>query len=80
MSQKQRDFNILFRKPGYPLIVISVDKLMAAFNIKELAACCISARSAKLVFNSTKIIFVQFQVNTPHEKLLGTTNCSLTKN
>lgn len=47
MSQKQRDFNILFRKPRYPLIVISVDKLMAAFNIKELAACCISARPVK---------------------------------
>lgn len=40
--------------------------------------CC--TVSVKLVFNSTKIIFVQFQVNTPHEKLLGTTNCSLTKN
>ena len=47
MSQKQRNFNVLFRKPIYPLIVISVDKLMAAFNIKELAACCISARPAK---------------------------------
>lgn len=48
MSQKQRDFNILFRKPKYLLIVISVDKLMAAFNIKELAACCISDRPAKV--------------------------------
>jgi len=48
MSQKQRNFNVLFRKPRYPLIVISVDKLMAAFNIKELAACCISARPAEV--------------------------------
>lgn len=47
MSQKQIDFNILFRKPIYPLIVISVDKLMVAYNIKELAACCISARPAE---------------------------------
>jgi hypothetical protein len=33
----------------------------------------------KLVFNSTKIISVLFQVYTLPQKFLGTTNCSLTK-
>ena len=47
MPQEQMEFNILFRKPIYPLIVISKDRLMAAFNIKELAICCISARPQK---------------------------------
>ena len=47
MSQKQIEFKILFRKPIYPLIVISKDKLMAAFNIKELSKCCISAKPEK---------------------------------
>jgi len=43
MSKDQIEFNILFRKPIYPLVVISADKLMAAYNIKELATCCITA-------------------------------------
>jgi hypothetical protein len=47
MSQTQIEFKILFRKPIYPLIVISKDKLMAAFNIKELSKCCIFANPEK---------------------------------
>ena len=43
MSKDRREFNILFRKPIYPLIVISADELMAAYNIKELAVCCVTA-------------------------------------
>ena len=43
MSKDRIEFNIFFRKPIYPLVVISADKLMAAYNIKELAACCITA-------------------------------------
>jgi hypothetical protein len=39
----QTKFNILFRRPVYPLIVISKNHLRAAFNIKELAICCMSA-------------------------------------
>jgi len=40
---EQKEFNIYFRKPVYPLIVISKNHLAAAFNIKELAVHCISA-------------------------------------
>ena len=47
MPQEQKEFNILFRKPKYPLIVLSKDRLMAAFNIKELAICCFSAKPEK---------------------------------
>lgn len=43
MSQKNQIFNILFRKPEYPVIIISKDRIMAAFNIKELAQGCINA-------------------------------------
>lgn len=47
MPQEQNEFRILFRRPKYPLIVISVDELMAAFNIRELAVCCITSRPDK---------------------------------
>ena len=43
MSKDRIEFNILFRKPIYPLVVISADKFMAAYNIRELAICCIAA-------------------------------------
>ncbi len=43
MSQDQIEFNIYFRKPIYPLIIISADELMVAYNIKELAICCVTA-------------------------------------
>ena len=48
MAQEKRDFNILFRRPKYPLIVISANNLLlAALNIKELAVCCLSATPVK---------------------------------
>jgi hypothetical protein len=47
MPEEQRQFNILFRKPKYPMIVLSKDNLMTAFNIKELAICCITAKPEK---------------------------------
>jgi len=34
-------FNIIMRKPKYPVIVISDEKLYSAFNIKQLAEGCI---------------------------------------
>jgi len=43
MSKKEITFNIFMRKPKYPLIVISKDHLMSAFDIDELAYCCVSA-------------------------------------
>lgn len=43
MPNDQIKFNILFRKPKYPLIVISADELRAAYSINELAICCITA-------------------------------------
>jgi len=43
MSKDRIEFNILFRKPIYPLVVISADKLMAAYNIRALAACCVTS-------------------------------------
>ena len=44
MVREQIKFNVLFRKPEYPLIVISQDKLTAAFNITELAESCIASK------------------------------------
>ncbi|MBU4262657.1 MAG: hypothetical protein KKC76_12445 [Proteobacteria bacterium] len=37
------EFHILFRKPKYPVIIISADKLYAAFNIKQLAKSCVDS-------------------------------------
>jgi hypothetical protein len=37
------EFNIAFRKPKYPVIVISADCLYSAFNINQLAKSCISS-------------------------------------
>jgi len=33
-------FNVAWKKPKYPVIVISDDRLYSAFNIKQLAKCC----------------------------------------
>lgn len=37
------EFKIAFRKPKYPLIVVSADRLYSAFNIDQLARSCISS-------------------------------------
>jgi len=34
------NFQILIRKPKYPLIIISLDNLYSAYNIRELAKYC----------------------------------------
>ena len=48
MAKERQEFAILFRRPIYPLIVISHDGiLMSAFNIKELAVCCFAAIPSK---------------------------------
>jgi len=39
----QIEFHIILRKPKYPVIIISAEKLYSAFNIKQLAKCCISS-------------------------------------
>jgi len=44
MDQGQIEFNVLFRNPEYPVIVISEDKLTVATNIKELAESCIASK------------------------------------
>jgi hypothetical protein len=44
MDQEQIEFNVLFRNPEYPVIVISEDKLTVATNIKELAESCIASK------------------------------------
>lgn len=36
-------FNIAFRRPKYPVIVVSADCLYSAFNIDQLARSCISS-------------------------------------
>lgn len=43
MSQEDKTFNIFLRKPKYPLIIISKNQLMSAFDIDELAYCCVRA-------------------------------------
>jgi hypothetical protein len=40
---KQIKFSVIFRSPKYPVFVIDTDRLLSAFNINELAGCCISA-------------------------------------
>ena len=37
------EFNIMWRKPKYPLIVVSDKRLYSAFDIKQLAKSCISS-------------------------------------
>jgi hypothetical protein len=44
MDQGQIEFNVLFRNPEYPVIVISEDKLTVATNIRELAESCIASK------------------------------------
>ena len=39
----QIEFNIILRKPKYPVIVLSDNRLYSAFNIKQLAKSCISS-------------------------------------
>lgn len=36
----QIEFRILLRKPIYPVIVVSADRLYSAFGIKQLAEAC----------------------------------------
>ena len=40
-------FNVAFRSPKYPVFVVSIEKLCSAFNIDELAVCCISSSPLK---------------------------------
>lgn len=40
-------FNVIFRSPTYPVFVVSKEKLCSAFNIEELAVCCISSSPLK---------------------------------
>ena len=35
------EFNIIMRKPKYPVIILSAERLYSAFNIKELAKSCV---------------------------------------
>ena len=35
------DFKVLLRSPVYPALVISDGDLNAAFNVNQLAVCCI---------------------------------------
>lgn len=44
MAKEQIEFNVLFRNPVYPVIVISEDRLTVATNIKELAESCIASK------------------------------------
>ncbi len=39
----QIKFNIIMRKPKYPVIVISTERLYSSFDIKQLAKSCISS-------------------------------------
>lgn len=37
----QIEFKILFKAPQYPVIVVSANRLCSAFDIKQLADCCV---------------------------------------
>ena len=36
------EFRIVFRKPEYPVLIVSSGKLFSAFNLKQLAEICVS--------------------------------------
>ncbi len=38
----QIEFRIIIRKPKYPVIVVSAERLYSAYNINQLATFCIS--------------------------------------
>lgn len=40
---KKIKFAVIFRSPKYPVFVVDKDRLLSAFNIDELAGCCISS-------------------------------------
>ena len=37
------EFNIIMRKPKYPVIILSAERLYSAFNIKQLAESCVTS-------------------------------------
>jgi hypothetical protein len=39
---KEVEFRIMFRRPEYPVLIVSADKLYSAFNLKQLAEICVS--------------------------------------
>ena len=39
----QIEFTIILRKPKYPVIVVSADRLYSAFNTRQLALSCMSS-------------------------------------
>lgn len=47
MGKDQVEFRILFRKPVYPVIVISEDRLVVASNLNNLAKSCLTAKIRK---------------------------------
>jgi hypothetical protein len=47
MAKNNIEFQIFLREPKYPIIVISEDKLMSAYNINELAKCCLNAKKSE---------------------------------
>ncbi|MGZ5029988.1 MAG: hypothetical protein ACXWAT_10000 [Methylobacter sp.] len=36
------EFKIMFRRPEYPVLIVSPGKLYSAFNLKQLAEICVS--------------------------------------
>jgi hypothetical protein len=36
------EFRIMFRRPDYPVVIVSSGKLYSAFNLKQLAEICVS--------------------------------------
>lgn len=43
MDENEIEFKIILRKPIYPVIVVSDNRLYSAFNLKQLAEACISS-------------------------------------
>ncbi|MBL7177191.1 MAG: hypothetical protein ISS66_15310 [Desulfobacteraceae bacterium] len=41
MTKEQITFNVLFRSPKYPVIVITDDGLASAYNIQQLGTLCV---------------------------------------
>ena len=52
------EFRIIFRRPEYPVLILSSGKLYSAFNLKQLAEICVSltqkgSENKPLVVDST---------------------------
>ena len=74
----QIEFNIILRKPKYPVIVVSNEKLYSAFNIKQLAKIIIefttNPKMIKYMSKNAELTINKYSINTAIEGTLQAFN------